>query len=385
MKVFCLNKISPIGLKTFSSDYEIDLNSIEDSSIVLVRSANMHELELPESVLCVGRAGAGVNNIPINTYAENGVVVFNTPGANANAVKELTIAMLLLAARDINASIAWVNDNKNDENINKTMEKAKSSFAGNEIMGKTLGVIGCGAIGALVADAAIKLGMNVLGVEPSEATRERYKDLLKGVKFVDYDVLYSEADYISLHIPLLESTKGLINKTAFEQMKEGMVIINAARDALVNDDDLKEAIEKKIVKKYITDFPNYKTANMANVIGISHLGASTEEAEDNCAIMAAREVQEFIENGNIINSVNFPNIDLGPKEFKRIVVLYRTTLPSTDIIDVISKQKEIIKMGSSSKGEYGVLLVEFKDKCEQTCLCSSLREIPGIIRVRGIH
>ena len=302
-KIYCLNKISKVGLGVLPSNYKV-VEELEGSDAVLVRSAAMHEMELPESVKCVARAGAGVNNIPLDKYAEKGIVVFNTPGANANAVKELTIAMMLLAARDIRGSMEWVKANKEDQEINKTMEKAKSAFAGTEILGKTLGVVGCGAIGALVADAAGKLGMKVVGVEPSMATRERYKDLLVSVKFVEFDELLKVSDYITVHVPLLDATKGMINKEALAKAKDGVIVINAARDALVNDDDMKEALASGKVRRYVTDFPNYKSANTEGVVAISHLGASTEEAEDNCAMMAANQVVKFIEEGNIVNSVN---------------------------------------------------------------------------------
>ena len=290
MKIYCLNKISPVGLRVFPNNYVIDTNSIDDATAVMVRSAAMHETKLPESVLCVARAGAGVNNIPLDTYAQQGVVVFNTPGANANAVKELTIAMMLLAARDIKGSMQWVEENKNDELINKSTEKAKGSFAGTEIMGKTLGVIGCGAIGALVADAASKLGMKVLGVEPSLNTIEKNKELLRTTKIVSMDEMLKEADYISIHVPLLDSTKGMINSALLAKAKEGVIIINAARDALVNDDDMKEALSSGKVRKYVTDFPNHKTANTKGVVAISHLGASTEEAEDTCPSLSHPEI-----------------------------------------------------------------------------------------------
>lgn len=266
MKVFCLNKISPVGLKVLPKEYEASTESIEGANAVMVRSAAMHEMKLPDSVLCVARAGAGVNNIPLDAYAEEGVVVFNTPGANANAVKELTIAMMLLAARDLRGSMEWVKENKGDELINKSMEKAKGAFSGTEILGKTLGVIGCGAIGALVADAASKLGMRVLGVETNEATLERNKDLLKDTTIVSLEKMVKEADYITVHVPLLDSTKGMINKALLANAKDGVIVINAARDALINDDDMKEMLASGKVRRYVTDFPNYKSANTeANV------------------------------------------------------------------------------------------------------------------------
>lgn len=374
MRIHCLNKISPVGLKRLPADYQL-VDSINDSDAVLVRSAAMHEIELPAHTLAVARAGAGVNNIPLDKYADKGVVVFNTPGANANAVKELTIAMMLLAARDIRGSMEWVKDNKADPEINKTMEKAKSAFAGTEILGKTLGVIGCGAIGALVADAASKLGMRVLGVEPSEKTLERYADLLKETKIVSYDELFKEADYITIHVPLMDATRGLLNKEAFGKMKDGVVIINAARDALVNDDDLKEALDSGKVRKYVTDFPNAKTANMDKVVAISHLGASTEEAEDNCASMAVDQVVNYIENGNLINSVNFPSVDLGKKINHRVLVLARGELP-TELLSLAKWDK----LATATKGNSAVLLAEIKEIPEG--LEDKIKALPGVVKVR---
>jgi len=386
MKVFCLNKISPVGLKVLPKEYEPNTESIDGAVAVMVRSAAMHEMDLPESVLCVARAGAGVNNIPLDKYAGTGVVVFNTPGANANAVKELTIAMMLLAARDLRGSMKWVEENKGDELINKTMEKAKSAYAGTEIMGKTLGVIGCGAIGALVADAASKLGMKVLGVEPSEATIERNKELLKTTKIVSMDEMLKEADYISVHVPLLDATKGMVNAAFLAKAKDGVIIINAARDALINDDDMKAALESGKVRRYVTDFPNYKSANTNGVVAISHLGASTEEAEDNCAAMAAHEIVEFIENGNIINSVNYPRIDLGPRgSAKRLVVLHKAKLSSNEILKVVGECKNILKSACGTKGEFAATVMEFEPKPGvEKCACESVKALPGVLRVRAI-
>ena len=387
MKVFCLNKISPVGLKVLPKEYEVSTENIEGASAVMVRSAAMHEMELPEEVLCVARAGAGVNNIPLDKYAEKGVVVFNTPGANANAVKELTIAMMLLAARDLRGSMEWVKENKGDELINKSMEKAKGAFAGTEILGKTLGVIGCGAIGALVADAANKLGMKVLGVEPSAATVKKNKELLQGTKIVSMDEMLKEADYISVHVPLLDATKGMVNKEFLAKAKDGVIVINAARDALVNDDDMKEALASGKVRRYVTDFPNYKSANTEGVVAISHLGASTEEAEDNCAAMAAKEIIDFVENGNIINSVNYPRIELGPKgAARRMVVLHKASLDSKEILKIVGECRNILKFATGVKGEYAATVIELEKKPGvDTCPREQLEALPGTIKVRGIH
>ena len=372
MKILCLNKISPVGLKVLPSSYGIT-EDVNEAGAILVRSANMLEMELPQNVLAVARAGAGVNNIPLEAYAKKGVVVFNTPGANANAVKELTILGMLLAARDIKGSMKWVDENKGDELINKSMEKAKGAFAGTEILGKTLGIIGCGAIGALVAQAAGGLGMHVIGVEPSAATIERNKHLFpKDMEIVSSDELYARADYISVHVPLMDATKGMLNKEVFAKCKDGVIVVNCARDAIVNDDDMKEALASGKVRKYVTDFPNYKTANMEGVVAISHLGASTEEAEDNCAAMAASQVVDFVENGNIINSVNYPRIDLGKKEGTRVVVLFEG-----DHVEEVSKLLAgASKVGSGMKGSFGAVVAEVKSVDE-----SSLKAVPGVTRV----
>lgn len=373
-KIYCLNKISKVGLGVLPVNYKV-VEELVGSDAVLVRSAAMHEMDLPESVKCVARAGAGVNNIPLDKYAEKGIVVFNTPGANANAVKELTIAMMLLAARDIRGSMEWVKENKGDPEINKTMEKAKSAFAGTEILGKTLGVIGCGAIGALVADAASKLGMKVVGVEPSTNTRERYKDLLSGVKFVELDELLKVSDYITVHVPLMDATRGMINKDTLSKAKDGVIVINAARDALVNDDDMKEALATGKVRRYVTDFPNAKSANTEGVIAISHLGASTEEAEDNCAMMAAKQVVEFIENGNIVNSVNYPNLTLGPKAGPRLVVLTKGDASEKVLEAVKAAGGKVNKFVSGVKGAYGAVLLELSEEVK------ALPSIPEAIKV----
>ena len=372
MKVLCLNKISPVGLKALPSTYGIT-EDVNEASAILVRSANMLEMEHPENVLAVARAGAGDNNIPLEAYAKKGVVVFNTPGANANAVKELTIAGMLLAARDIRGSMEWVQNNKGDELINKSMEKAKGAFAGTEILGKTLGIIGCGAIGALVAQAAGALGMHVIGVEPSAATIERNKHLFPAdMEIVSSDEMYARADYISIHVPLMDSTKGMLNKEVFAKCKDGVIVVNCARDAIVNDDDMKEALASGKVRRYVTDFPNYKTANMEGVVAISHLGASTEEAEDNCAAMAAKQVVDFVENGNIINSVNYPRIDLGKKEGTRVVVLFEG-----DHVEEVSKLLAgASKVASGMKGNFGAVVAEVKSVDE-----AALKAVPGVTKV----
>lgn len=381
MNILCLNKISKAGLNALPKEYRI-VDDINESDAILVRSAAMHEMSLPNRVIAVARAGAGVNNIPLDKFAKEGVVVFNTPGANANAVKELTIASMLLAARDIRGSMEWVKNNKDDKDINKSMEKAKSAFAGSEISGKTIGVIGCGAIGALVANAAGALGMHVIGVEPSDATIQKNKHLFPlDMEIVSYDELYARADYITVHVPLLNATRGMINKDAFSKMKDGVIIINCARDAIVNDDDLEVAIKEGKVAKYVTDFPNYKTANMDGVIAISHLGASTIEAEDNCARMAAEQVVNFIENGNIINSVNFPNLDMGKKENIRLVVLYSLNDEIVKKIqNVVNENVQVLKFICGEKNGFGASLFEINSTFD----VNKLSGIEGVLKVRII-
>ena len=375
MNILCLNKISPVGMKVLPSSYKVT-EDINEADAILVRSAVMHEMVLPPRVVAVARAGAGVNNITLDAYAKAGVVVFNTPGANANAVKELTIAAMLLAARDIRGSMEWVKANKEDELINKSMEKAKGAFAGTEILGKTLGILGCGAIGALVAQAAGALGMHVIGVEPSQATIERNKHLFpKDMEIVSYDELYKRADYISIHVPLLDATKGMLNKEAFAKMKDGVIIVNCARDAIVNDNDLEEAIKAGKVRRYVTDFPNHKTANMEGVVAISHLGASTEEAEDNCAAMAATQVVDYIENGNIINSVKYPRLDLGKKEGKRVVVLFEGDKVK-EVSDIVNKAG-VKKLTSGLKGAFGAVLAEVSGDVDE----AALKAVSGVTKV----
>ena len=391
-KVLCLNKISPIGLQTLPHDYEVT-TQIEEAVAILVRSAVMHEMVLPDNVLAVARAGAGVNNIPLDAYAKEGVVVFNTPGANANAVKELTIAGMLLAARDIHGGMKWVEANKGDVEINKSMEKAKAAYAGTEIQGKTLGIFGLGAVGSLVAHGAYGMGMKVVAYEPSQATIEKNRNLLPPniVIVASSDELYAVADYISLNVPLLPATKGMINRESIAKMKDGVVIVNIARDAIVNDEDIKVALESGKVRKYVTDFPNYATANMMGVVAIPHLGASTEEAEDNCATMAVAQIVNYLENGNIVNSVNFPNIELGPKtDAHRIVLLHEAVEGiSGKIIKVVETRGVVKNIVSKVKGNLGVTLVDFiktTGECSDgVCLGDSLAEIPGLLRLRVIH
>ena len=344
IKVNCLNPIAACGLDMLGDNYEITENTNEAEAI-LVRSAGMHDMDLPESLLAVARAGAGVNNIPLDACAEKGIVVFNTPGANANGVKELVIASLLLAARDITGGIKWCQDNKDDENIAKSGEKAKKAFAGTEIKGKKLGIIGLGAIGVLVANAANRLGMDVYGCDPYLSV-EHALNMSRDVTMVKTnEELYEMCDYLTVHVPLLDSTKGMFNKEAFDKMKDGVVLLNFSRDTLVNEDDIKVALESGKVAKYVVDFPNPTTVKLPNTTVTPHLGASTQESEDNCAKMAVSEIRDFMENGNIKNSVNYPNCDAGVCQTAGRITIAHKNVPNmlSQFTTLFSKMVSISK------------------------------------------
>ena len=306
----CLNPISTVGLENFTADYE-KTEDVNEAEGILVRSASMHEMELPENLLAIARAGAGVNNIPLDACAQKGIVVFNTPGANANGVKELVIAGMLLASRDVVGGIEWVKENKADANIAKTAEKAKKNFAGTEIQDKKLGIIGLGAIGVKVANVARHMGMDVYGYDPYVSVDAAW-NLSRDVKHVlNVEEIFENCDMITIHVPLLDSTKGMINADAIAKMKDGVILLNFARDLLVDEKAVLDAIKAGKVRRYVSDFPNPTTAGQEGVIVIPHLGASTEESEDNCAKMAVKELMNYLENGNIVNSVNYPNCDMG--------------------------------------------------------------------------
>ena len=385
IKVNCLNPIAKIGMNLLPATFGTTDN-FADADAVLVRSAAMHELELPDSLLAVARAGAGVNNIPLDKCAEKGIVVFNTPGANANGVKELVIAGMLLAARDIRGGMQWVADNKADAAINKTMEKAKKAFAGTEIKGKKLGVIGLGAIGVLVADAAVALGMEVIGCDPYLSVANALK-LSTDVKLVKSNAeVYSQCDFITVHVPLLEDTRGMINKASLSMMKDGVVILNFARDLLVNDDDMAEALDSGKVRKYVTDFPNAKTANMEGVIAFPHLGASTEESEDNCAVMAVKEIVDYIENGNIKNSVNYPTCDMGICTKKGRIAICHKNMPNL-IAQFTGAMAacgiNIAEMVNKSKGDYAYTLVDLDSVVTEEAV-AKIKAVDEVIKVRII-
>lgn len=381
----CLNPIAAVGLDNLTEDYK-QTEDFAQADAVLVRSAAMHDMELSDKLCAVARAGAGVNNIPLDKCAENGIVVFNTPGANANGVKELLISGMLLAARDIVGGIDWVKANADDENISKSMEKAKKNFAGSEIKGKKLGVIGLGAIGVLVANAANRLGMDVYGVDPFLSVKNALTLSRDITVCKSYDELYKTCDYITVHVPYMPETKGLLNKEAFDQMKDGVVVLNFARDLLVNDDDMKAALESGKVAKYVTDFPNPAVVKMPNVIATPHLGASTEESEDNCAIMAVEEIRDFMENGNIRNSVNYPACDAGVCETKGRITVAHKNIPNmlTQFTTVFSSEGiNISHMTNKSRGDYSYCIFDI-DSDSTEAIAQKLSAIDGVLKVRII-
>ena len=377
MKVSCLNPISKLGLGLFDDKYEVGAEYAE-SELVLVRSAAMHDLELPACQLAVARAGAGVNNIPLDKCAEQGIVVFNTPGANANGVKELVLAGMLLAARDVVGGIEWVKANKEDPEVGKAAEKAKKKFAGTEILGKKLGIIGLGGIGIKVANAGAALGMEVYGYTRHLTDNKKAKLSAEVNCVSDPMEIYANCDYISLHLPLSDATKGMINADVFSKMKDGAILLNFSRDKLVDDAALAEALASGKVGKYVSDFPNAAVANMDGAIVIPHLGASTEESEDNCAKMAVEQLRDYVENGNIRNSVNYPAVSLGEKgSCQRVSILGK----GLDVDAVLSKL-DVANSTSAVKGDYCCILADVNKVCD-VCL-GEVKALPGVLRVRVI-
>lgn len=384
-KYNCLNPISSVGLNNFTKEYQAT-SDFNEAQGVLVRSAKMHDMELSDNLLAVARAGAGVNNIPLDKCAEKGIVVFNTPGANANGVKELVLAALLLGARDIVGGIDWVKANKDDENIAANTEKAKKAFAGHEIEGKKLGVIGLGAIGVKVANAAAALGMDVYGYDPyiSVGAAWTLSTEVKHTFFVEE--IYKECDYITIHVPLLDSTKGMINADAVAMMKKDAVILNFARDLLCDEQAIVDALAAGKIKQYITDFPNPVTAGMDGVLVIPHLGASTEESEDNCAVMAVKELRNFLENGNIANSVNYPACDMGVCATVGRVTVCHKNVPAT--ISAITQSFgeagiNISNMSNKSKGDYAYTMLDIDEKATDAVI-AKIKALDGVIKVRVV-
>lgn len=384
-KINCLNPIADVGLKKFTDQYQITAD-ISEADGVLVRSASMHEMEFPENLLAVARAGAGVNNIPLDKCAEKGIVVFNTPGANANGVKELVLGGMLLAARDIVGGIEWVKESKDNADIAKAAEKEKKKFAGTEIMGKKLGVIGLGAIGVKVANAAIALGMEVYGYDPYLSVNAAW-NLSRSVKHVlNVDDIYAECDYITIHVPLLDSTKGMINAVSIAKMKEGVVILNFARDLLANEKDVLEGLASGKISRYVCDFPNPTTAGQKGCIIIPHLGASTEESEDNCAVMAVDEIRDYLENGNIRNSVNYPACDMGICAKPGRVAIFHKNIANmiSQFTSVFGAEGcNISDMTNKSKGDVAYTLLDI-EKPVNADTVEKLEKIDGVFRVRVV-
>ena len=388
-KYACLNPIANVGLKNFDENYT-KTDDVNDAEGVLVRSAVMHEMDFSDKLLAVARAGAGVNNIPLDKLAQKGVVVFNTPGANANGVKELAIAAMLLASRDIIGGIDFVKENKADENIAKLVEKGKSKYAGTEIRGKKLGIIGLGAIGGPLANAARHLGMDVYGCDPYISIDAAW-NLSRDIHHVKTrEEIFQKCDYISVHVPLIENddpnvnTKKMINKDTIAMMKKGVIILNLARDLLVDDDAMEEALKSGKVRKYVTDFPNAKTANMEGVIAIPHLGASTEESEDNCAVMAVNQMKSYLENGNIVNSVNYPALDMGIcQKAGRIAIFHK------NVANMITQFTasfgdlgiNVSDMSSKSRGEVAYTMIDV-DEPATDAIKAKLEAIDGVFKVR---
>ena len=384
-KYNCLNPIAGVGLDLFSDEYT-KVDELKDADAVLVRSAAMHDLELPDSLLAVARAGAGVNNIPLDKCADKGIVVFNTPGANANGVKELVFAGMLYAARDIVGGIDWCLENQNDENIAKTAEKQKKNFAGTEISGKKLGVIGLGAIGVLVANAATSLGMEVYGYDPYISVNGAW-NLTRSVKHVtNVEDIYRECDFITIHVPLLDSTRKMINAEAIAMMKPTAIVLNFARDLLVDEEAMVDALAKGRVHKYVSDFPNTTTVGAKGCIVTPHLGASTAESEDNCAIMAVREIRDYLENGNIVHSVNFPDCNMGActtagrigilhKNEKGIIAKFTTVLGDADV--------NVSDLTNKGKGDYAYSLIDV-DSVVADDVVEKISGLDGVLRVRVV-
>lgn len=384
-KYNCLNAISEAGLKSLSSDF-VKTDDVNEAEAILVRSAAMHDMEFSDNLLAVARAGAGVNNIPLDKCAEKGIVVFNTPGANANGVKELVIAAMILTSRNLIAANGWVNENKDDENIGKTMEKAKSKFAGREVKGKKLGVIGLGAIGVLVANVASSLGMEVIGCDPFLSVQNAL-NLSRKVKLVkEREEVFRGCDYITVHVPLLDDTKEMINADTISMMKDGVIILNFARDLLVKEDAVIEGLASGKIAGYATDFPSVKLANTKGVVAFPHLGASTTESEDNCAVMAAAEITDYLENGNIRNSVNFPACDMGVcSQAGRIAVLHKNVPNIISGLTTVFGQSgiNIDKMMNQSRGEYAYSIIDI-DKAGAKDIADEIATKEGILKVRVI-
>ena len=380
-----LNKISDQGTALWTENF-VQTANIEEADGIVLRSANMHDMPLPKNLLAVARAGAGVNNIPLTSCAEEGIVVFNTPGANARSVMELAICGMLLGSRDIIGGVNWVQSIKDQPGIAKMVEKGKSRFAGHEIFGKKLGIIGLGAIGGPLANRARKLGMDVYGCDPHISVEGAWHLDRHVQRVKSRDEIYANCDVITLHVPLVKDTEKMINAEALSKMKNGVIILNFARDLLVDDDAMAEALASGKVSRYVTDFPNEKTANMPGCIAIPHLGASTEESEDNCAQMAVREMMDYLENGNIVNSVNYPNCDMGYCTAEgRITILHRNIPNSLGRFTsaIAADNVNIAGLMNKSRGEYAYTMLDLDQHPSQEVV-DHLKQVEGVLRVRVI-
>ena len=378
--VHTLNKISQNGLALLGDAYKVS-DELNNADAILVRSAKMHDMVLPESVKAVARAGAGVNNIPIEAYAEKGIVVFNTPGANANAVKELVLCGLLLASRKVVDGINWAKTLESD--VAKTVEKGKGAFGGGEILGKKLGVIGLGAIGVMVANAAQALGMEVIGYDPYISVDAAW-GLSRHIKHANtLDEIYAEADYITIHVPLLDSTKHMLNKEAFDKMKTGVAVLNFSRDTLVQNEDMKVAIAEGKIAKYVTDFPVEDVLNQENIIAIPHLGASTEESEENCAVMAVKEIKDYLEQGNITHSVNYPECSMIWNTSARLAIAHKNTPAILGKITAIIAEQgiNIQDMTNRSRGDYAYTLIDTDTSISEEDI-QRIESVDNVIKVR---
>lgn len=380
-----LNKISPEGTALWTENYQVSEN-IDEADALLVRSAALHDKVFSGKLLAIARAGAGVNNIPLDRCAEQGIVVFNTPGANARSVMELTLCGLLLGCRDIVGGIEWVRSIADTADIAKQVEKGKSRFAGHEILGKSLGVVGLGAVGGPFANAARKLGMQVYGCDPFISIDAAWHLDSQIHRVNSRDEIFGTCDVISLHTPLLDDTRKMINRESIAKMKDGVIILNFARDLLVDDEAMAEALESGKVKRYITDFPNDKTAKMPGCIAIPHLGASTEESEDNCAKMAVNQVMNYLENGNIVNSVNFPNCDMGVCASQGRITILHKNIPNSlgrFTTAMAAENVNIAGLMNKSRGEYAYTMLDLDHRPSESVV-EGLRRIEGVLRVRVI-
>ena len=382
-KYHCLNPISAVGMNKLDENY-VNTENADEADVILVRSAKMHEMEFGKNLKAIARAGAGVNNIPLERCAEQGIVVFNTPGANANGVKEAVIAGLLMASRDMVDGINWVRAESNNESIAKLAEKEKKNFAGSEIKGKKLGIIGLGAIGILVANTAVHLGMEVYGYDPYISVDSAWNLSRQITHITDVNDIYRECDYITIHVPLLDSTKKMINEDAIAQMKDGVILLNYARDLLVDEEAVVKAVQDGKVRRYMSDFPNPTTAGVKNCIVTPHLGASTSESEDNCAVMAVKEIIDYLENGNINHSVNYPTCDMGKckgvcriainhKNIKNMIGQFASVLGEADM--------NIANMANQSKGEYAYSLFDLDTQVTNEVI-KKLNSIQGVLKIR---